>query len=113
MIYFPDHGEEIYDCRDYFGHGNAVTASDVGYQIQIPMFVYFSDTFRSEHPDIVGRFRAAKDIPVTTDDFSHLMLDLAGVKSPYFDPTRSFINPAYDASEPRIVLHSLDFDAIR
>lgn len=113
VIYFPDHGEEIYDCRDYFGHGNAVTASDIGYQIQIPMFVYFSDTFRSEHPDIVGRFHAAKDLPVTTDDFSHLMLDLAGVKSPYFDPKRSFINPAYDASAPRIVLHSLDFDAIR
>lgn len=113
VIYFPDHGEEIYDCRDYFGHGNAISASDIAYQIQIPMFIWFSDTFRAGHPDIVSCVNAARNLPVTTDDFSHFMLDLTGVRTKHFDPSRSFINSAYDATAPRYVLHSVDFNTTR
>lgn len=112
VIYFPDHGEEIYDCRDYFGHGNAITAPDVSYQIRIPMFIYFSDSFKASHPDIVTRIKNARSLPVTTDDFAHFMLDLSGVRSEHFDPSRSFMNEAYDSTAPRIVLHSFDFNAV-
>ena len=113
VIYFTDHGEEIYDCRDYFGHGNAISASDIEPQIHIPFMVYATEGFRNSHPDTWDALRHAANLPVTTDDFPHLILDLAGVETPHFDPTRSFINPAYDATRHRTVLHSVDYDANR
>lgn len=106
IIYFSDHGEEIYDCRDYFGHGNAISASDISYQIRIPFMIYGSAKFRANHPQIWQAITEASTRPITTDDFSHFILDLAQVNTPHFDPTRSFINPAYNPG-PRTVLNSI------
>lgn len=111
VLYFPDHGEEIYDCRDYYGHGNAISATDISYQLHIPYFIYANAQFRDRYPDIVSAINEATDLPISTDDTYHLILDLAGVESADFDPTRSFINPKYDATTPRMVLHSVNYDA--
>lgn len=110
ILYFPDHGEEIYDCRDYFGHGNAISASDVRFQIQIPYIVYTTPAFRMLYPEVAKSFADNAATPITIANTSHLILDLAEVESPSFTPSKSYINPAYDASAPRIVLHALNFD---
>ncbi len=111
IIYFTDHGEEIFDCRDYFGHGNAASASDISYQIKIPFMIYGSKSFRENHPQLWETIERAADYPISTDDISHFFLDLAGVETPTFDPTRSFINEQYNVSQPRIVLNSIDFNS--
>ncbi len=110
VIYVSDHGEEIFDCRDYFGHGNAISAEKIDYQICVPLMIWTSETFRREHPELQQAINQAADKRISTNDMAHFFLDLAGVETAEFDPTRSFINPAYDQSRPRIVLTSIDFD---
>ena len=113
VVYVSDHGEEVFDCRDYFGHGNAVSAPDMSPQLRVPMVVWMSPEFMAAQPEKAAAIRAAASLPLTLNDLGHYMLDLANVGSPQFDATRSALSGAYDASRPRIVLSSIDFDAPR
>ena len=108
VVYFSDHGEEIYDLSNYMGHGNAEHSSDLSYQIRVPLMVWTSSTF--SRSDVTGILDTSRHLPLMTDDISHFLLDLAGIQTPYFAPTRSFINPRYNSSKPRIVLHTIDYD---
>lgn len=108
IVYFSDHGEEIFENGDYMGHGNAEHSKDLSYQIRVPLMVWVSSTF--SRPELKEKLLAAQHIPIMTDDISHFLLDIAGIRTPEFAPTRSFINDQYNTKKPRIVLHSIDYD---
>lgn len=111
IIYFSDHGEEVYDCRDYMGHGNAAHSPNMDYQIQIPFMIYTSPSFQDNYPQMVERIKQSQNYPITSDDVPHLLLDIANIETEHFDPTRSCINEKYDTLRHRIVLNTIDFDA--
>ena len=37
------------------------------------------------------------------DDLFHTIIDLSGITTPCFDKTRSFLNPDFDSTRPRIL----------
>jgi len=100
-IYLSDHGEEVFDCRDYFGHGNSASAPDPMYQLRVPMMIWMSDSFRRHYPQKVTAIYNSANLPVSTNDISHTLLDAANIVTPAFDPTRSFLSPAYNTSGER------------
>lgn len=100
-IYLSDHGEEVFDCRDYFGHGNSASAPDPMYQLRVPMMIWMSDSFQKHYPLKVTAIHNSANLPVSTNDISHTLLDAANIVTPAFDPTRSLISPAYNASGER------------
>ena len=110
VFYFPDHGEEIYELRNYMGHGNAESSPDLNYQIRIPLLVWLSPTFTAGHPSLRQRLEEAKHYPICADDIGHTLLDVAGISTSAFSPSRSFVNVNYDKNRHRIVLHSIDYD---
>ncbi len=110
VVYVSDHGEEIYDCRDYFGHGNALSADVIDYQLRVPMMIWTSETFRREHPGLQEAIDRAAGKRISTNDLAHFFLDLAGVNTTELYPARSFINDSYNPGRPRVVLNSIDFD---
>ncbi|MBQ8047477.1 MAG: phosphoethanolamine transferase [Prevotella sp.] len=110
IVYFADHGEEVYDYRNYMGHGNAHLTSQKQYQIRVPLMIWTSSSFREKHPNLASQIQSSAHAPVTTDDISHLILDIAGIKTECFSASRSAINPNYNSEKPRIILHSLDYD---
>lgn len=108
VVYFSDHGEELYEQGNYAGHGNAEHSADISYQIRVPLIVWLSPSFsRSE---IRERLKVAEHLPITTDDMGHFLLDIAGIKTHDFSPYRSFINKHYKADKPRMVLNSIDYN---
>lgn len=110
LVYFSDHGEEIYDYRDYVGHCNADHADDIRYQIKVPFMVWASNTFREKRKDLWESIRGARHLPITTDDVSHFLLDVAGIECASFSARRSFANPQYDKGKRRMVMNSIDYD---
>ncbi len=110
VFYFPDHGEEVYELRDFAGHCNAESSPDLNYQIRIPLLVWLSPTFTADHPSLKQRLEEAKHYPICADDIGHTLLDVAGIKTSAFTPSRSFVNDHYDKNRHRIVLHSIDYD---
>lgn len=118
LIYFSDHGEEAYDFRDNVGrtpHLDELGAPAIHCQMDVPFFVYMSDSYRSNHPDVAERVDASVLRPLKTDDLPHLLLDLAGIKIASYLPQRSVINDAYDLSRKRLVADwgaPYDYDSI-
>ena len=98
-MYLSDHGEEIYELSNYIGHGSAEHSSDLKYQIRVPFLIWTSKSY--SRPEIVERLSSLQHIPITTDDVSHLLIDLAGIQTPGFKPTRSTVNSRYNRNKRR------------
>ena len=111
IVYFSDHGEELYEVDDYIGHGNAAFRYDPTFQMKVPLFVWTSETFNSKHNDIAKRIKEAADKPVMTSDVPHFLIDMANLHTDQFVPELSFINDKYKIRN-RIILNTIDYDAV-
>lgn len=99
VIYISDHGEEVYDFRNFVGH-----AEDKGsrYMIEIPFLIYLSDKFKENYPETVKKIAKSLNNPYMTDDLIHTILDIAEIETEEFDETRSIINENFNSSRKRI-----------
>jgi len=109
VIYLSDHGEEIFELGDFMGHGGSGHHKDIKYLVRVPFWIWMSPQYKEKHPDLVQSVYKAKNQPGITDDVSHLLLDLSGINTSFFSPSRSIVNPDYDSSKPRIVLNSVTY----
>ena len=110
LFYFSDHGEEVYEQRDYMGHGNAAHAPNLNYQIRVPLMIWMSPSFLHDNTELVASFKSAQHYPICTDDISHTLLEVAGIECKGKVSERSFIHPKYNTNKHRIVLNSVDYD---
>lgn len=114
LVYFSDHGEEVYDYRDSKGRVEAVPGQEkewLRYQFEVPFVIWCSDKYKALHPDVVRRIKASLNRPFMTDNTCHLLFDLAGLKTSYYRPERDLISPKFKPSK-RIVQNNIDFDAV-
>ena len=112
VFYLSDHGEEVYEVRDYMGHGNAGPSPNPNYQIRIPLMVWFSPSFLEDNPQLFEQMAKAIHYPICSDDIGHTLLDVAGIKTADFVDHLSILNPHFDTKRHRIVLHSVDYDSL-
>lgn len=113
VVYFSDHGEEIYDYRDSKGRVEAAAGQEknwLKYQFEVPFVIWCSDKYKALHPDIIRRIKASLNRPFMTDNTCHLLFDLAGLKTIYYRPERDLISRKFKPSR-RIVNNNTDFDA--
>ena len=82
VVFTSDHGEDIFDdSRGRFLHASPIPTY---YQLRVPLLVWTSQTFASQHPDAVAQLKAHAQVPVSTNMVVfHTLLDLSGVNSPY------------------------------
>lgn len=114
VVYFGDHGDEMYDYRDgkgRVGTGEHPRPAMLKCENLIPFVIWCSDTFKQRHPDVVKRISEAVDRPFMTDNVCQLLFDLGGVNTSYYKPERNIISPNYK-TRPRIVYGKFDYDAI-
>ncbi|MCE3047238.1 phosphoethanolamine transferase [Helicobacter kayseriensis] len=100
VLYVPDHGEEVYDAREFAGHADDNMSR---FMVEIPFIVYVSDLFKKKHPLIYHQIQQSLKRPYMTDDLIHTLLDIAGIRVSGFDPTRSLISPSFNPTRKRIV----------
>lgn len=101
VIYLPDHGETVYDDNSSFsGH---VEENPNHYMLEVPMLMWASDKFKQSYPQKWAAIKLAVNRPYMTDDMIHTVLDIADIKTTEYDPQRSIINTAFNASRPRMV----------
>lgn len=105
VLYFSDHGEEVYDERDYMGHGG--TTPFLNYQFDIPFMIWMSDSYKESNVMQVQKLVAHKDCSYTIDDVSHTILDMAGISCSQLVPERSLANEAFEPRAERVILRSL------
>ena len=99
LIYFPDHGEEVYDFRDFYGRhfigDTHVSDQIIKYQIEIPFVVWCSDKWKASHPEEWETIGKAVDREFSIDIVCHLLFRLGGIKTKQYKATRDLFSPEY------------------
>lgn len=116
IIYFADHGEEVFDkgARHFFGrmHNADITRRLADEEFRIPMWIYCTRKYAAAHPDIVKAVQGARRQPFMTDAMSHLLMGLAGIHCRYYNPRYDLLSPDYDSSRKRILKNTADYDSL-
>lgn len=118
MVYFSDHGEEVYDYRDCYGRHEPErkrVAEWAHCVFDVPFFVWCSDEYKRRHPDIVKRIIRATGRRYSTDLVSNTIISLVGIRTPYYRDRHDVLSDAYVS--PRRFIHSsdgqvFDYDAV-
>ena len=107
VIYLPDHGETVYDDSSNFaGH---VEENPNHYTLEVPLIIWASEKYKAKYPEKWAAIQAAVNRPYMTDDIIHTILDLTNIRTREYDPAKSLVNPAFDASRCRMV-QGKDYD---
>lgn len=115
VLYFADHGEEIYDFRDKAGRFSdfeKTGADGLKNQLDIPFMVFVTDKYRQEHPELVSSIESAKNKPFMIDLLPHLLLWLGGIDSEWYVDSKNLFSENYNCSRERIVSNGLNYDLI-
>lgn len=113
-IYLSDHGEEVYDWRDYHERTdeNRMQAEVAKYQFEIPFFFLMSDRFIQEHGQLAETIRNCYDRPFINCDIKHTLLRLAGIESPEYKPTHDILSDRFDPDLPRYIGNNVNYDSL-
>jgi heptose-I-phosphate ethanolaminephosphotransferase len=90
VLYFSDHGEDVYDYNDIYGRDLEKINK---YMLDVPFVVWFSEEYKSSQD--VRLMETYLDRPYRLDDTIHSIIDIAGVKTRFFDASRSIFSPSY------------------
>ncbi len=99
LIYISDHGEEVYDGRNFAWH--SLEEDGNVHMIEIPALVWASKSFRERYPEKISALTAALDRPYRTDCLIHALLEFMDIRTTSFDATKSIINKNFQ-ERPRI-----------
>lgn len=104
VLYFSDHGEEVFDTMEFSGHSDDIGSLPM---FETPFFLWQSESFQEKY-----NFKIDLDRSYTTDDLFHSIADLCGIKnSNYVDSEKSIFNENYKKRK-RIILNNKDYDSI-
>ena len=106
MLFFSDHGEEVFDTRSHHGHHDSVASR---YYVDIPFLFWLSDSYRATlAADTLSLWEKARTTPFVNDAAPYIILDLCRIsfQSPYMK--KSPLSPDF-SPVPRII-HGVDYD---
>ena len=90
-IYLSDHGEEVFDTENRFGHAGSSTSRNV---YEIPFVLKISNDYMQWMRD-TEIFTLDTNRPYQTDNLIHTLLNLAAIKTALYDPKKSVVNPDF------------------
>ncbi|MFC4721530.1 phosphoethanolamine transferase [Geojedonia litorea] len=104
VIYLSDHGEEVYDIADFFGHFADKPTSSM---YEVPFLVFMSETFQKPDDFVIDESRA-----YMLDDFPHSLTHFMGIESELLDKDRSIFSASFKERK-RMVHDSLQFETFK
>lgn len=117
IVFVPDHGEEVFGrgARHFFGrmHDARITKRLADEEFRIPMWIYTTPQYAERHPETVEAIRVACRKHYMTDALSHILMGLAGIHCPYYNPRYDLLSPLYDENRPRILKNNTDYDTLK
>lgn len=114
MIYYGDHGDEVYDYRDYQGRVLPEPGLERDFllcEARVPVVMWWTEQFARLHPATVASIRNAKERPLTTGLLGQTILGIASYEGPWRDASKDFLSTQYQTPH-RIVNDTYDYDAI-
>lgn len=102
VLYFSDHGEEVYDEIEFSGHFRNENLTKNIYEI--PMVLWCSEKYQNKR-----EVSTNLDFKFMIDDIFHGIADLTGVNANRVDSTRSIFNKNFK-DRRRIIRDTINYD---
>ena len=102
VLYFSDHGEEVYQNRYFSGHTEANATINM---FEIPFLLWRSEKFKKTHPVYTGNLEK----PYVLDDFIFSLADLSQIDFSEMKEEKSIFSEKFQPKK-RIVGEGIDFD---
>ncbi len=119
VIYFADHGDESHDYRVHRGRTYGIEkigAPALHCQLDVPFLIWISDSWKVQHPNDSLRFAKHRHTPFITDDFPHILFDVANLKTEYYRPSLNPLSDSFNISRKRVIQpyasEQMDYDSI-
>ena len=112
VVFVADHGEEVYD--DMLVHGRLFqepTASQAKQEFEVPMWIWCSESYRANHPDVVLSLEQALTKPFMTDGLPQILFSLAGISCQWCNEERNILSSKYQRKQ-RIIGGCSDYDVL-
>lgn len=103
MLYFSDHGEEVYQTQDTYGHFEGDASKPM---YDIPFVLWQSEKFKKARPI---RYRTYREYMI--DDLIHSIAHLANIKFEGYDARRSLFS-IYFKNRTRIIQQDVDYNKL-
>lgn len=87
MIYVVDHGENVFDDRDFIGR-------DAKF-VDVPMFIYMNKAYRELNPEVCEMVTRSLHRRISSSMLIHAMLTLTGVKYVMYEPAEDFLSDSF------------------
>ncbi|MDT0295342.1 phosphoethanolamine transferase [Mesonia ostreae] len=104
FLYFSDHGEEMYDVSDYFGHFEDKPTSTM---YEIPFIFWKSPSFETP-----SGFTLDTSRPYMLDDFPHTLTHLMGISAEDLETSRSIFSDSFQPRK-RMIQDGTDFEEFK
>lgn len=105
VLYFSDHGDEVFDTMDLMGH-NEYHGTNPMYEV--PFLVWMSDKYKEERPNYKN-LDATKDRKYNLENFIYSFADLSNIEFNLYDSSRSIFNPDFE-NRTRWIKQQEDYD---
>lgn len=103
VIYFSDHGEEVFKDYEYFGHHESIGSNAM---FEIPFIVWTSDKYNKKS---TINFYDQLERKYNLEDFIYSFSEISRIKFDQFQPTKSIFNTDFQFKK-RIILKDVDYD---
>ena len=100
-LYFSDHGENVYDEGDYYGHNYSDKIPHAN--VEIPFLLWLSRSQRKYLNAHNFPVESRLHTPYMIDDPFHTVIDHCCISTPCFDKIRSSLNHDFDSTRSRIL----------
>lgn len=87
VVYFSDHGDEVYDFRDFHGHSESMLSK---YMNTVPFIIYGNDKMKEKDARLTGMVKSDK--PLSLQHVGITLQDLYRIESDFSDSTKSFLS---------------------
>jgi len=106
LLYFSDHGESpllgLPHDPARFSSGN----------VDVPLVLWLSKAFRAKHPHVMSQARAHQKAPYMLDHLDQMVLDLVGVRGPFYRPEQSLLSAAFKPITRRTLNGAINYETI-
>lgn len=110
VMFVADHGEEVYDVLPMHGRlFQEPTAIQTQQEFEVPMWIWCSESYCNNHPEVVSYINESLEKPFMTDGISQMLLWLAGIKCRWTDEKRNLLSPHYQCKK-RVIAGTTDYD---
>jgi heptose-I-phosphate ethanolaminephosphotransferase len=108
LMYFSDHGEDVYDCATLLGHNEA---NSTAFMYEIPFIVWFSDKYKVKNQTLISKLPSYLKRPYQTDDVIHSILTLTNIRVKDYVPAKSIFEIGF--KKEKRYFSNKDYDSIK